>query len=47
MSAGYIDAISSDKRDVFVDMVRNYIERIGAENLPVIHRYSIVTAEIY
>ncbi|WP_168744605.1 class I SAM-dependent methyltransferase, partial [Rothia dentocariosa] len=36
VSAGYIDAISSDKRDVFVDMVRNYIERIGAENLPVI-----------
>ncbi len=43
IAAGYVDAISTNKKKYFIDCVADEINDIGAENLPIIHRYSIAT----
>ena len=43
IAAGYVDAISANKKNYFIDRVADEINDIGAENLPIVHRYSIAT----
>jgi ubiquinone/menaquinone biosynthesis C-methylase UbiE len=44
VSAGYIDAIEPGKLDMLIEMIGERIADIGAARIPVVHRYSVVTA---
>ncbi|MGY0496984.1 class I SAM-dependent methyltransferase [Nocardia sp. FBN12] len=44
VSAGYLDAIEPDLFDQVIQGLRERIETAGPRNVPIVHRYSVVTA---
>ncbi|WP_336085682.1 class I SAM-dependent methyltransferase [Nocardia sp. SSK8] len=44
VASGYLDAIAPELYDDLLDGLRKRIEALGPRNVPIVHRYSIVTA---
>ncbi|MFI9504884.1 class I SAM-dependent methyltransferase [Nocardia sp. NPDC052566] len=46
VASGYLDAIAPDLYEELIEGLRIRIDAIGPRNVPIVHRYSIVTANV-